>query len=100
MTLDIVDNDSVQTVCVNGRLTTETAPELEACLNDVCAGASRVEVDLAKCDYVSSAGLRVFMMTYKDAAQGGYAFMLMHPNEVVLETLEMVGMLDLFDVVQ
>ena len=46
---------------LDGRLDTNTSPELEAKINEVIGGADKLIIDLGKLEYVSSAGLRVLL---------------------------------------
>ena len=46
-------------IALEGRLDTNTAPELESELKGGLDGVSELEFDLEKLDYISSAGLRV-----------------------------------------
>ena len=63
---------------------TELAPFMARCAE----GRDRVVLDLAAVDYVSSAGLRVFMLAAKQAkAQQGY-LALVAVQPLVLEILE------------
>jgi len=54
------------------------------------SGAS-VEVDLSKLDYVSSAGLRVFLAAAKAAKAKGGKLVLLSPKASVLEVLQISG---------
>jgi stage II sporulation protein AA (anti-sigma F factor antagonist) len=54
------------------------------------SGAS-VEVDLSKLDYVSSAGLRVFLSAAKAAKGKGGTLVLRNPKPAVLEVLQISG---------
>ena len=52
-------------VHVSGDLNTLTAPELSDLLSKELSGVKNLNLDFAECDYVSSAGLRVLLATYK-----------------------------------
>ncbi len=53
-------------VKLSGRLDAGTAPEVEAYLSDlVQEGETSLAVDMAGIEYISSAGLRVFLFTAK-----------------------------------
>jgi anti-anti-sigma factor len=65
--------DKAVVVAIGGRLDGTGAPELEAhCLALIRGGSSRLVLDLAAVDYVSSAGLRSLLVVAKSvkAAQG------------------------------
>lgn len=57
---------------LEGRLDTNTSPQLEEFAGSLYAkGVSDIAVDMAKCEFVSSAGLRVIVAMQKRAATGG-----------------------------
>ena len=61
------------TVTVHGRIDTISAPEFEKSLGEqMMQGSTRFLIDLGKCDYISSAGLRCILTSGKNAkARGG-----------------------------
>ena len=68
MSLNIVlDPAKPTTLTLEGRLDTHTAPELDAALDRflVTAGIKRLIFDLARLDYLSSAGIRCFIRARK-----------------------------------
>lgn len=77
---------------VDGKLTVQTAPELEAAIGAVPDEVCDLAVDLTGVDYVSSAGLRVFVAAEKLAMRRGGSFRLQHPHDDVMEVLEMTGL--------
>jgi anti-sigma B factor antagonist len=65
-------NGSDLIVRLSGELNTLTAPELSALLDQELGGVQSLILDFKECDYVSSAGLRVLLATFKQmkAANG------------------------------
>ena len=90
-------NGSALTICISGRLDTQTAPALEKTLDDNLPGATAVTFDLAGLTYTSSAGLRVFLKARK-AMQGQDDVRLTHVCEGIMEILEMTGFTELMTV--
>ena len=80
-------------VLVNGRIDTNTAPELndyfEANLKDV----KDLELDLEKVDYVSSAGLRTILFAQKVMNKQG-KMAVSHVCKEVMETFELTCFTD------
>ena len=60
-------NETTLTMVIEGRLDTTTAPKLEAELKQSVSGVTKLVLDFASLEYLSSAGLRVLL-----AAHGGY----------------------------
>ena len=50
--------DTKATVTVDGKLTVQTAPDLETAINEIDPQVTNLDIDLANVDYISSAGKR------------------------------------------
>lgn len=101
--LDLVINhvgDEKVILKISGRLNTDTAPEVEAVVENLDDSVNELYFDLSECEYVSSAGLRIFMATQKHMIASGKKFVLYKPKHVVVEVLEMVGMIDFMNIEQ
>lgn len=81
---------------LNGRLDTNTSPELEAEL--VLDGVTEVVFDLSSLEYISSAGLRIFLTAQKKMMASGGKVVLKSPNDMVRNVLEITGCADIFEV--
>ena len=87
----------VLVVDVKGRLDSATSPAFETfLLKKIDGGDTRVVLDLAALEYVSSAGLRVFMMAARrlKVVQGRVAVCALQPS--VQEVFEISGFTSLF----
>jgi anti-anti-sigma factor len=83
---------NVHVVGVEGRIDSSTAVELErACDEHFGRGANRLLIDLAHVDYVSSAGLRVFLVAGKKAQRAGGRLALCCLTPMVREILAIAG---------
>ena len=82
------------TVALEGRLDTMTAPKLEEEPRGSVDGVSRLVFDLAKLEYISSAGLRVLLAMQKLMNRQG-AMLLRNVNEAVMEVFEVTGFSDI-----
>lgn len=76
-------------VAIEGRLDTNTAPELETVLNDV--NDSNLVLDCLALEYVSSAGLRVILATHKRLAASGQSLTLKNICQEVRAVFDMTG---------
>ncbi len=86
--------DSQLTVTVEGRLDTNTSPELEAFLRENLDGVQDLVIDLANTQYVSSAGLRVFLFAYKELVKVDGKVVLRSPNVYIADVLDATGFTD------
>ena len=91
MEIKVVDEGKPYVFAIEGRLDTNTAPQLEEFaggLNE--KGVSDISVDMKSCDFVSSAGLRVIVAMQKRAATGG-SLVFSNVAPEVMEVFEMTG---------
>lgn len=77
-------------VALEGRLDTTTAPELEASLKEDLDTVTELIIDLAKLEYISSAGLRVLLAAQKAMMKQG-SMVVTNPNDVISEIFEVTG---------
>lgn len=97
MTITKKKDGASLTVSIGGRLDTLTSPELDAVLKAELPGVTDLTIDLAKLEYVSSAGLRVLLLAQKTMnAQGKMT--VLNPNETVSEIFEATGFSGIFTV--
>ena len=86
------------TLSPEGRLDTLTAPEMEAAILEVASDVDELTLDLSKLEYVSSAGLRVLMMTHKTMLACGGKMTVVNPNTIVKGVFDMTGISEVFNV--
>lgn len=82
------------TVRPAGRIDTVTAPEFAAAVT--LDGVKEVVFDLADVDYISSAGLRVFLATHQKMTASGGRMTLTNVRPIVREIFDIVGFSDVF----
>ena len=98
MNIETVFNDSEVVLNISGRLDTTTAPRLETGFMKIEATCKSLILDLAKLEYISSAGLRVLLKMQKTmAAKGGMK--LLHVNKTIMEVFEITGFSDILNIV-
>ena len=83
-------NDSELLMEIEGGIDTTTAPELNDILNASLEGIDSLILDFSKVDYLSSAGLRVLLVTYKSMSQKG-SMVIRNVNENVMDIFTMTG---------
>lgn len=94
MDIETSVDGTVVRVALEGRLDTNTAPELQEALDPLLDGSSDLTFDFSRLDYVSSAGLRVLMIAYK--RQAGKTVAIEHASDDVREVLDITGFSNLF----
>ena len=90
MTIGEHRDGSTLTIAPEGRLDTITSPELEKVLKKSLDGVSELTLDVAKLDYVSSAGPRVLRAAQKTMNRQG-SMKIVHVCETIMEIFEVTG---------
>jgi anti-anti-sigma factor len=92
MTLQTRDENDVKIVYIEGEMDTVTSPqileELDQLRND---GAKKILLNLEKVDFVSSAGLRVFLATAQQLKSSGGDLRVCMLNKDIKEVFDISG---------
>ena len=94
MTIEIIKNIDESIIEVIGRLDTTTAPKLESVINECSESTKNIVLDLAKLEYISSAGLRVLLSAQKKMKKIG-SMKVKNVTETVMDIFEMTGFADI-----
>lgn len=86
-------------VTLAGELNTLSAPELENLLEKELPEVKLLTLDFSDCDYVSSAGIRVLLATFKQLKAERGTMQLVNVGEYFMEVLEKTGLDAVFDIV-
>jgi anti-sigma B factor antagonist len=82
------NENGITQIIIKGRLDAETVPEADRLIKDtVGQGKIRLLFDLCDLEYVSSAGLRLFLQTAKAVYEKEGQIVLCCSNELVREVL-------------
>ena len=84
-------------LALEGRLDTTTAPQLEEELTRSIEGVTELNLDFAKLEYLSSAGLRVILAAQKTMNKQG-KMVIRNVNETIMEVFEVTGFSDILTV--
>ena len=98
--LTIVTNQTgaASVVTPNGRVDSQTAPQLDEALAALTAkGNCKIVVDLGKLEYISSAGLRALVKAAQAAKAGGGALKLASVPEAIQSVMYTVGLNQVVD---
>ena len=90
-------HDDELTLELEGRLDSMTSPDLKDELLDSIVGASSLTFDLAGLEYVSSAGLSVFLTAQKTMMRQG-TMRLLHVSDSVMEVFDITGFSDILTI--
>ncbi|MBQ1459069.1 MAG: STAS domain-containing protein [Butyrivibrio sp.] len=97
MVINKTRNGDELTVAVEGRLDTTTAPELDDMLKEELGDVKKLSFDFAKLEYISSAGLRVLLISQKAMNKQG-SMVIKNVNEEINEIFEVTGFTDILTI--
>ena len=90
MTIKELRDNANLTLFLEGRLDSSTFKELNDVLNKDLSGVECLVIDLEKLEYVSSAGLRVLLISNKSMSKRG-KMIIRNANEAVMEVFQLTG---------
>ena len=91
MEIKVIEEGKPYVIALEGRLDTNTSPELDDFTKGLYKkNVNDIAVDMEKCAFVSSAGLRVIVSMQKHAAANG-KLVFRNVQSEVMEVFEMTG---------
>lgn len=100
MDIDVRSQGQVKVIKLRGRLSLgEPVDRLRATVEDLLgAGDNRLVFDLAELNTMDSSGIGLLSRVLTSTKQQGGSLKLVNPSKFVLQTLKLVGLLNLFEV--
>lgn len=98
MEMNIEINETEMVISLDGRLDTNTAPQLEKQLDVQLENVDSLVLDFEKLRYISSAGLRVLLAAHKKMAAKKGSMVIKHVNEMNMEVFEVTGFVDILTI--
>ena len=96
MEVDLIKRGRDAELKLNGYIDATNAADIDKILTDVVAQFDNVTLDMAKLEYVSSAGLRAFKHAYMDLHRKGGVLGAKNVSKSITEVLELTGFTRLF----
>ena len=97
MKLTTEKNGTELIVYLSGEVNTQTAPELAALLDKELPGVQSLILDFAECDYVSSAGLRILLATFKRLKASQGSMNLINVGKGLMDVFHITGLAAVFN---
>lgn len=98
LNINTTNENGKMTMVLDGRIDTTTAPELENELKEKLGNSSELIFDLAKVEYISSAGLRVLLSAQKIMNKQG-SMCIKNVCDAVKDIFEVTGFADILTIV-
>jgi anti-sigma B factor antagonist len=99
MKLEMSEDNGILTVRLEGSLDGKTAPEAREQLQRFLGANSKLILDLTKVDYLSSAGLRLLLVLYRELAARKGKLVLLGVSEDIRTVMSHTGFLSFFTLV-
>jgi anti-sigma B factor antagonist len=97
--IEIKHSDNVSIISIIGRIDSNTSQIMEKKISELFVNNKyNLVADMSTVNYVSSAGLRVFLSTLKKTKGNGGNFKLLSLSGCVKEVFDMTGFTNLFDI--
>jgi anti-sigma B factor antagonist len=98
MEISIRKEDKATVVVVTGEVDGRTAPQAQEQILPVVQTASSIVLDMAGVTFMSSAGLRMLLLLYRQATAKNVKVVLAGLSAEIKDTMSMTGFLDYFEV--
>lgn len=91
MKLTETRNENMIQITIEGRVDTNTSPELQTAILNAFQKGNKLILDFAQVEYISSAGLRALLIGQKTAMSKGASMKLVNVGDTVMNVLKMSG---------
>mgnify|MGYP003289456455 CR=1 FL=1 len=91
-------NGNKAVIGLTGRLDTTTSPQLEAELNELFETVNDIVFDFNGLEYISSAGLRVLLMSQKTMNKKSGEMVIVNACQEIKEILDITGFSDVLNI--
>ena len=97
MVVNVTEKEGKIIIAPEGKIDSNTAPEFEKAVFDAVTDTSNVIADLEKLEFMSSAGLRVFLALQKLVSKNG-SLKVRNVSDNIIEVFEITGFIDILDI--
>ena len=98
MTISSTMQENQVVLKIDGRVDTNTSPQLQSAILDAFQRSSHIVLDFEKVPYISSAGLRALLIGQKAVAANQQTMVLRNVSEEIMEVFDMTGFSDILTI--
>lgn len=98
MNVEKIYNDKELTIKVDNQIDTVTAPDFENEINDEMGKFDSLILDFENLEYISSAGLRVLIMTQKKLQPQSIPFTIINAPDMIKDIIKVSGLDNILDI--
>ena len=99
MEIKIENLDQIEIVKLIGDMDASTSPQVQQEILPLARPGSKILLDMSRVAYMSSAGLRVLLLLYRQATARDGKLILVGLSEDIRDTMSVTGFLDFFTAV-
>jgi|SRR5688572_7565071 anti-sigma B factor antagonist len=96
MEINVKSIGQVTVVEISGDIDSNTAPQAQEQILPMVQPGSKVLLDMNRVEYMSSAGLRMLLSTYRQISRGNGDIVLVGLSEEIKDTMSVTGFLNFF----
>lgn len=93
-----ISDDGIYELIVGGEVDASSSILLETALNEAMSGHQKIIIDLSGLEYISSAGLGVFMSIIQQLNEDSIELVLFGMQEKVKEVFDILGLAQLINI--
>lgn len=97
MKVTIQTKNDIVYITIQGSIDSNTAGELQSRILEELASRNQVIMDLTEVDFLSSAGLRILLMLYRQLNAHGGKVLLVNVSEEICDIMSMTGFINFFE---
>ena len=98
MNVNITNENGIFLITINGSIDSKTTAELQSKIMESISNANKVILDMINVDFVSSAGLRVLLMVYRQIKSQNGKVVLVGVSEEIQDVMKMTGFINFFEI--
>ncbi|MBR2736519.1 MAG: STAS domain-containing protein [Firmicutes bacterium] len=98
MTITKTLEGSALTIALDGRLDTQTSPELEKVLESSLSSVESLKFDFTGLEYISSAGLRVLLSSQRQMNRRNGKMVVSNVNSNIMDVFQVTGFEDILTI--
>jgi anti-sigma B factor antagonist len=98
MHIDISTRGEVSVAALAGAIDGKTAPEVQDRLMPLIADNTKIVIDMSKVSFLSSAGLRILLLLYRQASSRNGKIALAGLPDPIQDVMSMTGFLNYFKI--
>jgi anti-sigma B factor antagonist len=96
MSVRVLQEDGVEVIELEGSLDGKTAPEVREQIRPVLSRAQKLILDISRVGYLSSAGLRLLLLTYREVSTRNGKVVLLGVSKDIQMVMSHTGFLSFF----